>query len=110
MKAPINFAQKIKSYKLPVGFRNYTLGDSNGADDKMWIHSELGDWNNSLRIDFNWSNNTYTIKVAKKGNGSNFHTITEPQQFHPSWFQSFDTFIQLIQTKLNTDWLKHFIC
>lgn len=107
MKAPINFAQKIKSYTLPAGLRNYKLGDAGGADDKMWIYPIVGG-SNVIRIDFDWKNHTYTLKVAYQGSGTNFHTMVEPKEFHPSWFQSFDSFLQLIQTKLKTDWNHHF--
>lgn len=107
MKAPINFSEKIKGHNLVAGHRNYRLGDAGGVDDKMWIYPIEGG-NNVIRIDFNWEKHTYTILVARTGNGSNFHTLVEPKEFYPSWFKSFDTFLQLIQTKLTNDWNHHF--
>jgi hypothetical protein len=107
MKAPINFAQKIKNYQLNAGFVDYQLGDVYGADDTMWVIPIIGGVN-AIKIDFNWERNTYTIKVAKRGDGSNFHVIVEPQEFHPSSFKSFDAFLELLQTKLTTDWFTYF--
>lgn len=108
MKAPINFSEKIKGHKLVAGFRNYRLGNvEDGSDNKMWVYPDATT-NSVIRVDFNWERHTYTILVARTGNGSNFHTKVDAKEFHPSWFKSFDTFLQLIQTKLTNDWNHHF--
>ena len=63
MKAPINFAEKVKGHKLKVGSLGYRLGDSGGDNNKVWIYPE-GDTHNVIRMDFNWEKQYYVVNIV----------------------------------------------
>jgi len=92
MKAPQNFAQKIKGHKLTVCGMNYELEDSFGTDNKLWIYPKNTSAN-VICIEFHWEKQFYTIKVAKTGEGNNFHIILPAFDFvRTSQFLSFGAF------------------
>jgi hypothetical protein len=92
MKAPQNFAQKIKGHKLMVGGMKYELNDSMGQDNKLWIYPKNKSAN-VICMEFNWEKQFYTIKVAKTGEGNNFHTSLPAFDFiRTSQFLSFGAF------------------
>jgi hypothetical protein len=92
MKAPQNFAQKIKGHKLTVCGMKYELGDSGGADNKLWIYPQNKSAN-VICMEFNWEKQFYTIKVAKTGGGNTFHTTLPAFDFvRTSQFLSFGAF------------------
>jgi len=53
MKAPINFAKRIKGYKMPGSWSNCYLGDNEGDDDKVWIYPKDKS-TNSIMLEFRW--------------------------------------------------------
>ena len=92
MKAPQNFAQKIKGHKLMVSGMEYKLEDSMGQDNKLWIYPKNKSAN-VICMEFNWEKQFYTIKVAKTGEGNNFHTTLPAFDFvRTSQFLSFGAF------------------
>jgi hypothetical protein len=92
MKAPQNFAQKIKGHKLIVCGMKYELGDSGGVDNALWIYP-ANKSANVICMEFNWEKQFYTIKVAKTGDGRNFHIILPAFDFvRTSQFLSFGAF------------------
>jgi hypothetical protein len=92
MKAPQNFAQKIKGHKLTVNGMKYELGDSGGVDNKLWIYP-ANKSANVICIEFNWEKQWYAVKVAKTGDGRNFHIILPAFDFvRTSQFLSFGAF------------------
>jgi hypothetical protein len=100
MKAPQNFAQKIKGHKLTVGGMQYYLGDSDGADNQLWIYP-VNKSANVIRMEFNWEKQFYTIKVAKTGDGNNFHTTLPAFDFvRTSQFLSFGAFHSWMVAKI----------
>jgi hypothetical protein len=92
MKAPQNFAKKIKGHKLTVCGMKYELGDSDGANNKLWIYP-VNKSANVICMEFNWEKQFYTIKVVKTGDGNNFHIILPAFDFvRTSQFLSFSAF------------------
>jgi hypothetical protein len=107
MKAPINFAKRIKGYKMPGSWSNVYLGDCMGADDKVWIYPKDKSTPNSIMLEFRWDEEEYRVCISKNGDGTNFHTILKPWKFNPKFFTSFDTFIGWLFEKLG-EWGNHF--
>ena len=108
MKAPINFAQKIKGYKFNANGIEYSLGDSMGLDNELWIYPQTPNHRNVINIEFNWRKEYYIINVARSGDGMNFHTTLPASPFgREDYFISFDNFIWWLETKLPI-WEKHF--
>lgn len=92
MKAPQNFAQKIKAHKLTVCGMQYYLGDSMGANNVVWIYPKNKSAN-VICMEFNWEKQWYAVKVAKAGDGNNFHTTLPAFDFvRTSQFLSFGVF------------------
>jgi len=92
MKAPQNFAQKIKGHKLTVCGMKYELEDSFASDNKLWIYPKNKSAN-VICMEFNWEKQFYTIKVAKTGGGNTFHTTLPAFDFvRTSQFLSFGAF------------------
>ena len=92
MKAPQNFAQKIKGHKLTVCGMKYELGDSDGADNQLWIYP-VNKSANVIRMEFNWEKQWYGVYIAKTGGGNNFHTTLPAFDFvRTSQFLSFGAF------------------
>ena len=92
MKAPQNFAKKIKGHKLTVCGMQYELEDSFASDNKLWIYPKNKSAN-VICMEFNWEKQFYTIKVAKTGGGNTFHIILPAFDFvRTSQFLSFGAF------------------
>ena len=92
MKAPKNFAQKIKGHKLMVGGMQYELNDSFHSDNKLWIYPKNKSAN-VICMEFNWEKQWYGIHIAKVGDGENFHTTLPAFSFvRTSQFLSFGAF------------------
>jgi hypothetical protein len=92
MKAPQNFAEKIKGHKLIVNGMKYELGDSSGANNVVWIYP-VNRSANVICMVFNWEKQWYAVNVAKTGDGNNFHTILPAFDFvRTSHFLSFGAF------------------
>jgi hypothetical protein len=92
MKAPQNFAQKIKGHKLTVCGMKYELRDSYGANNKLWIYPQ-NDSANVICMEFNWEKQWYEVSIAKTGDGNNFHTYLPTFDFvRTSQFLSFSAF------------------
>ena len=92
MKAPINFAEKIKGHEIKVGGRWYILGDTDGSNNELWIYPK---WNshNVMNIYFDWEKENYAVRLVKTGDGRNFHTTLPAFAFvRTSQFKSFDSF------------------
>lgn len=101
MKAPINFAEKVKGHKLKVGSLGYRLGDSGGDNNKVWIYPE-GDTHNVIRMDFNWEKQYYVVNIVNTGDGQNFHTTLPAFDFvRTSQFLSFASFISWMIAKID---------
>ena len=95
MKAPENFAQKIKGYRFTTKGESYLLGDSDGADNKVWIYPE-GKTSIVTMLEFDWKKETFSINIAKPGDGENFFKHIPPNNFDARYFLSFDKFIKWI--------------
>jgi hypothetical protein len=106
MKAPQNFAEKVKGYTLTSGFYKYGLGDTNGRNDMLWIYPKANS-PNVIMLEFDWSKHTYNICVARGGDGINFHTTNEGNSFNPQYFRTFDLFIEWLRLKV-ADWWHYF--
>jgi hypothetical protein len=72
MKAPINFAKRIKGYKMPGSWSNCYLGDNEGDADKVWIYTKDKS-TNWIMLEFRWDEEEYRVCIAKNGDGTNFH-------------------------------------
>ena len=105
MKAPQNFAERIKGYKLTSGFYNYRLGDNGLQDNRVWIYPQ-SNCSNAVMLEFDWSKHTYKISIARRGDGNHFHTTYEGN-FNPQYFRTFDLFIDWLKQKL-ADWWEYF--
>ena len=105
MKAPQNFAERIKGYKLTSGFYKYQLGDNGLQDNKVWIYPQ-SNCSNAVMLEFDWSKHTYKISIARRGDGNHFHTTYEGN-FNPQYFRTFDLFIDWLKQKL-ADWWEYF--
>jgi hypothetical protein len=105
MKAPINFVERLTGYVIHTYWLSYNLQTIYGKDNILWIYPQ---WNstNSIRLDFDWSKHTYSVCVAKNGDGANFHT-THTMQFNPNDFKSFDLFIKWLCEQIK-DWTEIF--
>lgn len=102
MKAPVNFAERIKGHKFKLGSLGYRLGDSGGDNNKVWIYPQF-QTRNVIRMDFNWEKQYYVVNVVKQGDGSNFHTISSPFPFVQTYhFKSFDDFMFWLCVQLPT--------
>ena len=101
MNAPQNFAQKIKGYKLAVKGELYSLGDSDGADNRVWIYPERKSSNVAM-LEFDWKNETCSINIARQGDGTNFHQTIPPIKFDARYFLSFDKFIRWIEMRITS--------
>ena len=92
MKAPQNFAQKIKGHKLTVGGMQYELGDSFHSDNKLWIYPKNKSAN-VICMEFNWEKQWYAVHIAKTNDGVTFHTSLPAFDFvRTSQFLSFGAF------------------
>ncbi len=100
MKAPQNFAEKIKGYKLQVNGEGYSLGDSMNAPNIVWIYPERKSAN-VIMLEFDWKNETYSINIARHGDGTNFHK-TIPKQFDTLYFYSFHNFIRWTEMRITS--------
>jgi hypothetical protein len=108
MKAPVNFAERVKGFRLASGFYNYhlDLGDSMGDNNRVWLYPQ-SDSPNVIMLEFDWKDHTYKICVARGGDGINFHTVNENNPFNPQYFRTFDLFIDWLRQKL-ADWWHYF--
>jgi hypothetical protein len=107
MKAPQNFAEKIKGHRFESSDGiPFLLGDSIGSPNYMWINPIVPSANVIL-VEFDWKRKTYTLNIARQGNGVNFHTKLPAEKFEPIHFLDFKRFNMWIsiQTRL---WNKHF--
>jgi len=107
MKAPQNFAEKIKGHWFESSDRiPFLLGDSMGSSDKMWIYPQSKSAN-VIMLEFDWKRETYSLNIVKQGDGNNFHTTFSTLKFGPTHFLDFQKFNMWIsiQTRL---WNKHF--
>lgn len=102
MNAPQNFAEKIKGHSFEssdgIPFR---LGDSMGDSNHMWIYPQLP-CRNVILVEFDWKRETYTLNIARSGDGINFHTKFPAEKFGPTHFLDFKRFNMWIsiQTRL----------
>jgi hypothetical protein len=100
MKAPQNFAEKIKGHRLFVNGMFYELGDSSGANNIVWIYPKNKSAN-VICIEFNWEKQYYEVKIVKSGAGRNFHTILPAFDFvRTSHFLSFGAFNSWMVAKI----------
>ena len=107
MKAPINFAQKIKGHEIRVGRLRYVLGDTNGSNDELWIYPQWNS-NNVMNIYFDWKKENYVVRLAKNGDGMNFHTTLPAFAFvRTTQFKSFASFNSWMIAKID-DLYHHF--
>ena len=106
MKAPQNFAERIKGYKLTSGFYKYQLGDNGLQDNRVWIYPQ-SNCSNAVMLEFDWKEHTYKISIARRGDGNHFHTTYEGNRFNPQYFRTFDLFIHWLRQKL-ADWWEYF--
>ena len=101
MKAPVNFAERVKGHKLKVGSLGYSLGDNGGDNNKVWIYPE-GDTHNVILMEFNWEKQYYVVNIVKTGDGNNFHTTLPAFDFvRTSQFLSFASFISWMIAKID---------
>lgn len=91
MRAPINFAERVKGHKIQFGSRKYELGGAGGADNALWIFPK---WNsyNVIYMEFNWEEETYVVRLARSGDGVNFHTTLSTFKIKKQYFKSFPKF------------------
>ena len=109
MKAPINFAHKIKGYKFNANGIEYSLGDSMGLDNEVWIYPQTPNHRNVINICFDWKKENYVVNIARTGDGTNFHTTLKAFAFvRRDYFTSFGNFIYWLETNLVRSWEKHF--
>jgi hypothetical protein len=103
MNAPQNFAQKIKGYKLTVRGEDYSLGDSMGSPNTVWIYPKVTKHNsNVIMLEFDWRNETYSVNIARQGEGTNFHHTIPHKKFDALYFLSFDKFIRWIGMRITS--------
>ena len=106
MKAPQNFVERVKGFRLASGFYNYHLDAHRHRDTIVWIYPQ-SDCPNVIMLEFDWSKHTYTICVARNGDGTNFHTTNENNSFNPQYFKTFPLFIEWLSLKV-ADWWDYF--
>jgi hypothetical protein len=102
MKAPQNFAQKIKGHKFESSDgKPFQLGDSMGDRNHMWIYPVRYS-RNVIMVEFDWKRETYKLNIARQGDGNNFHTILPAEKFGRTHFLDFRAFNMWIsiQTRL----------
>ncbi len=103
MKAPQNFAEKIKGYKLQVNGEGYSLGDSMGSPNHLWIYPQITKYNsNVIMLEFDWKNETYSINIARHGEGTNFHKTIPHKKFDALYFYSFHNFIRWTEMRITS--------
>ena len=112
MKAPINFAQKINGHIIKTGpFPGdyvYKLSADDFIGNQVWIYPQSPNSRNVILMEFNWEKQFYTIKIARSGDGNNFHTTLPAFDFvRTSQFLSFAAFHSWMVAKLE-DFHKHF--
>jgi hypothetical protein len=105
MKAPQNFVERVKGFKLASGFYNYHLDAHRHRDTIVWIYPQ-SDCRNVIMLEFDWKDHTYKVCVVRSGDGVNFHT-TEGNSFNPKYFKTFPLFIEWLQLKV-ADWWDYF--
>ncbi len=105
MKAPINFVERVKGFKLASGFYNYYLDAHRHRDTIVWIYPQ-SECSNVIMLEFDWKEHKYKICVVRSGDGTNFH-INEGNSFNPQYFRTFDLFIEWLQLKV-ADWWDYF--
>jgi hypothetical protein len=106
MKAPQNFTERVKGFRLATGWLNYHLDAHRHRDNIVWIYPQR-ESSNVIMLDFDWERQTYDVCVARNGDGTNFHTINENNPFNPQYFRTFDLFIEWLCEKMG-DWVKYF--
>ena len=106
MKAPQNFTERVKGFKLASGFYNYHLDAHRHRDNIVWIYPQSQS-PNVIMLEFDWSNHTYKVCVVRSGDGTNFHTTNEGNSFNPQYFRTFDGFIEWLRLKV-ADWWNYF--
>lgn len=105
MKAPINFVERVKGFKLASGFYNYHLDAHRHRDTIVWIYPQ-SECSNVIMLEFDWKEQKYKICVVRSGDGVNFHT-NEENSFNPQYFRTFDLFIEWLRLKV-ADWWHYF--
>jgi hypothetical protein len=103
MKAPINFVERVKGFKLASGFYNYHLDAHRHSI--VWIYPQ-SECSNVIMLEFDWKEQKYKIYVVRSEDGVNFHT-NEENSFNPQYFRTFDLFIEWLQLKV-ADWWDYF--
>jgi hypothetical protein len=106
MKGPQNFTERVKGFTLLSGFYNYHLDAHRHTDNIVWIYPQ-SESPNVIMLEFDWSNHTYKVCVARSGDGVNFHTTNENNSFNPQYFRTFDLFTEWLQLKV-ADWWHYF--
>ena len=92
MKAPQNFAQKVDGHVIKVGGLFYVLRVPDGSNDELWIYPKWNS-NNVMNIYFDWKKENYVVRLAKSGDGTNFHTTLKAFAFvRTTQFKSFAAF------------------
>ena len=95
MKAPQNFAQSLKGYTLTTKGKNYLLDVSIDEPNKVWIYPE--DKSSIVTmLEFNWRYETFSINIAKPGDGEEFFKRIPPNKFDCGGFVSFDKIIKFM--------------
>jgi hypothetical protein len=107
MKAPQNFTERVKGFRLASGFYNYHLDAHRHRDTIVWIYPKAKS-PNVIMLEFNWKEQTYKVCVAKNGDGPNFHTVNKGNSFNPGYFKTFDLFICWLRVKIKADWWNYF--
>ena len=106
MKAPINFVERVKGFRLASGFYNYHLDAHRHRDTIVWIYPQ-SECSNVIMLEFDWKEQKYKICVVRSGDGTNFHTTNEGNSFNPQYFRTFDLFIEWLRLKV-ADWWDYF--
>jgi hypothetical protein len=106
MKAPQNFTERVKGFRLASGLYNYHLDAHRHTDNIVWIYPQSKS-PNVIMLEFDWSNHTYKVCVARNGDGINFHTTNENNSFNPKYFRTFPLFTKWLQLKV-ADWWDYF--
>jgi len=101
MNKPENF-RKIddKKFKTPSGYEYKFSTD--GRSPELWVFRQPDTTNYVLAFIMNWENETYEIKRAGNGNGTNWIDTIHQGNYTKQAIKSIDSFIDWVRNRVRT--------